>query len=712
MEGKMGISAISSAAIRATPFVAKPKNVVDVRMNVNSLHDVFTQHLISEAESNGSVAIIAQGMGTRGACLAVSDAKGNVRNVTDPLGLAQHMKKKGLERITLELKGAPYIRWNCLDKVFLALLSNGGFTKVSGVEVFQLDDFFVDDAIKGLPVMDNITYSFNEKLIRGSIPVQKLSLDAFVNRLRRYHDTDELKAYYLQNCLGDNRDEFINAVMGVIKELLSSRDGFDAALTICKGLYELDISDNTNIWIIKVMMKNASIFIERNIDRSLKIWRTLYENNFDISNRFPGEADQKTITVLTMMDLASKQFSVDPQKACKIWGAVYDLEQSRGQHLLVVKTMCFTASEIFTRDIDAALTILRSVVTFTGIPEDVVSRIVSQTMIDSMLLIPENTESAVKFLKFLYEVDLQPVRRVDIITALFNKASQIMNFRPNEAVRLLEAVLELEPTSDNQLNALSIMYEISELPDNKETYFSYALWTEMLKLNVPEREKFKVIATIFNRAYSSEEERKLLYKYFANTVSGLDPDTYLRIMSGLTYFNHDYEGVIKMIDESGTDNPAVLGLKADALRKMWRHDEAIALCSAIIERCSAMVAPGFNDSQSLLTAYCCRGYSLIEKSRITAPEKQATIRGNAISDFEHAIKAAEKFDFPIPPRAYSGIAFAYKLAGNVQKAQEFYKKAIELDSDNEKANRALLSINNWNGINDGGANLNGSNGHS
>ena len=83
------------------------------------------------------------------------------------------------------------------------------------------------------------------------------------------------------------------------------------------------------------------------------------------------------------------------------------------------------------------------------------------------------------------------------------------------------------------------------------------------------------------------------------------------------------------------------------------------------------------------------GYCNLEMSRGYIDPKRSLLLSRALTDFKKAVEIAKKFDYPCPPRAHTGLGYAYELLGKEAEAKRAFQKALEVDKDNIKALQRL-----------------------
>ncbi len=149
------------------------------------------------------------------------------------------------------------------------------------------------------------------------------------------------------------------------------------------------------------------------------------------------------------------------------------------------------------------------------------------------------------------------------------------------------------------------------------------------------------------------------------------------VRTALLYYLDDFAAVVATVDAHRAPTDDLLALRADALRKLHRYDEATAVCDRLLGR----VGPADPEAcDARVSALCCRGYCWLERGRAD-PEYLP----KALADLEAALTEAEQADLPLPPRAYTGLGYALRLLGRPADAEAAFARAVAVDHDNTKA---------------------------
>lgn len=160
---------------------------------------------------------------------------------------------------------------------------------------------------------------------------------------------------------------------------------------------------------------------------------------------------------------------------------------------------------------------------------------------------------------------------------------------------------------------------------------------------------------------------------------GVDPELAAEWRVGWTQAAGDHSRVLELTD--GAAAPALRALRAEALRKLQRYDEAEALSVALVAELTGdpRVAAAIN-----------LAYVGLERAK-AAGDGEA-----AVAAFTAARGVIEAEAVEAPPRFWTGIGYAYRLARREADALAAFRRAAEVDADNRKAREALA-------VEDGGA---------
>ena len=626
----MGVSAISNKQIKALnlrPVAAA--NMVKTRENIRALWDVFTAHIFEEVSTRGKCSLVAVKSGDSFQLFLEDADSKRIGGIADPLKIADRMLEKGIAKIEFLETVDTFCSASSVEKVLLAVLSNG-FAPYHETGVFVLDDYFVDKAQNGLPLLSGVDYRLAEttpisvdefrSVVQGSS-----SAEAIIGILHRQVIPHYPKAELLP---------FIMTLMTKARWFFESeKKDIDSANIIRVAVYKLDFSERQNRTVIKTMMGVANTLNEKDIDSAIKTWNAVYE-------LIPEE--EKPIVIRTMMDVANKFSNASLSKesrninsAVKIWTAVYELGSENDKHRVIL-TMMNVANILNEKDID----------------------------------------SAIKIWKAVYELRPEEAKQIVILT-MMDVANKLNEEDVNSAIKIWKAVYELIPEEEKPI-VIRTMMDVANKLNKKDVDSAIKIWKAVYELG-SEEDKQRAILTIMNVASQNRPFCEQAIGVFEN-----DPSDYfkIRILAELYYHAGKFQDTINLVDSSGRNGPNILSQKADALRKMRRYNEAIKLSSQIIIDYTDKSPLTAEEARGLINALCCRGYCYHEgNGNNGAPHNPQ----QAIGDFIEAIRVAKKNNSPIPPRAYSGLGYVYDCQGKKPEAQAAFAQALKLDPGNVKA---------------------------
>jgi|GEM_PF-5000069 len=170
---------------------------------------------------------------------------------------------------------------------------------------------------------------------------------------------------------------------------------------------------------------------------------------------------------------------------------------------------------------------------------------------------------------------------------------------------------------------------------------------------------------------------------------GLNPSFHARAVGGLLYYDRDYPGVINFVDSFKRPTAPLLALKAEALRKQQKPDQAIKISNRLLKRFSGRTDLSASEARVVVDSLCCRGYCRTEKGK--ASNNQRTL-SRAVADFNLAIRKSKQFNLPVPPRSYTGLSRAYELQGEHEKAVIAAQKALQIDHNSKKALKDIARL--------------------
>ncbi len=353
----MGISRVSVNIKSVNSNIAglglakcNPRDVASVRSSVNRLWGPMTS-LIHEQAANGhrcSLNAEPCGLGLR------IDGK-NLGTLRDPLGLARSMISAGISGLDFFPDQQGIARAGHLEKTMVALLS-GGFKPVetSTVTVHVLDDLFVDEAQKGLPVSPNISYIVAEK------PSSVLTSTA-----PRYIDCE------CKKLMAASR-KYISPDMPI--EL---RD-VDSAIGIWSNILDIDTSFSQKTRIISTVCHIARQIYDleapmalRDMPNVIRLWN-FAKQVIDTDERLAGEAERLRKAMMDMTDKCSLAEAPasdrDIDSSIMIYRAVISMWDREDHRRRALFSMVNKAGEITSfnipfeeRDFEGALKIWRAI---------------------------------------------------------------------------------------------------------------------------------------------------------------------------------------------------------------------------------------------------------------------------------------------------------------------------------------------------------------
>jgi hypothetical protein len=470
-----------------------------------------------------------------------------------------------------------------------------------------------------------------------------------------------------------------NRVVATMRKVARDRGNTDlppkyrdtaSSVRIYEAIYGLDLSREEKKSVIRTMMSIANLLTQvsrpdtMDVDSAILLWRAVHGLH--------ASADDDLQVVRTMMDVANRltdlrtpEGVIDLDAAIRIWKAVADLAEPGDDRERVVRTMMALAG--FLTDIDAPSRArdpagaVRVWLAVHDLATDDEERLhIVKTMMDVANKLTDTTgagaemdaDGAMIIWRGIAAMSLLPADREQVVLT----AMVVAGLRVGD-------VAVHEPEAPHLLDALK-------------------LWAMAFDLSATEAGCLRTIKTILAILGRSAAASALAAKLLDGHVDDF-PDRVFRlpVRAGLLYYACDYAGVVALARAERDPLWAVAALAADALRKQSRLDEAIAACDGLLGKRRA--TRDLADADAQVSALCCRGYCMLEKGR----EDPAKL-DEALADFEAAVRAAEKADLPIPPRAFTGAGYVLRLQGREAEAQAAFERALELDGDNAKAREA------------------------
>ena len=292
----------------------------------------------------------------------------------------------------------------------------------------------------------------------------------------------------------------------------------------------------------------------------------------------------------------------------------------------------------------------------------------------------------------VFSLDYSPEQNRSVIKIMMEHANMLTDSTGPESERDVVSAIHSWKTvygfglEDENKRILRTMMDIANIfstdpliKNRINIFISAKIWLALYSLAPPDDQQ-RVIFTIMNVANKN--------KYFALQIidilskEDLDPYFKARALAELYYHADDFPSVINQVDTCRRTEPDIIIQKAEALRKLWRHPEAISLSTEIISQYVGRKSRTLQQSRGLVNAFCCRGYSYLEMAKNgDSPESF----DSALTDFQTSIIIAEADHSIIPPRAYDGLGYIYERTGKNELAREAFEQALKIDKDNEKA---------------------------
>ena len=681
------------------------------------LWDAFTRHLFEEMASNGSSAIVARPAG-RQAQLFVEDAAGrSLGAFRDPLGIAQAMLGLGIERIEFT-DGEPCgcTAASIEDTLRAALL--GGYEPVPDTTQHVLAGRFVDAVTgPGLPDLPGVYHVIDPALAERE--TGEIELSEFRDRVRSARSANDvlnlLRTRVLPHVESYQRRPFLSALMRRARRFNEMADDPDSAIELWSEVARSSATPDEQLGAIKVMMnvakKRANVDLpaeERDVPSAIAIYlavlaldhspeqnRTVVLTLMYIANRLtqvsgprdrldvetaltlwtlahrhdpdPGSRDQ---TVRTMMDVANKLAdtrslgaNVDVESAIAIWCAVHGLEVDSGEREHVRRTMMDRANDLADLDgpgstgVGAALLLWKAVHDLqAGDPDD-------QLLVVKTMMAAANRR-----------VDLeQPTAALDVDTA----------------IRIWTAVSEISELDADRQRAIRTMMALAgrlAAGGSAATAVKSALqlWDAAYRCGASGEDRLRVIKTVLDIGSSTPPfRREAALALDGRDAGGLAPRFRDPAHAGLLYYLEDYAAVIRFVDGLRPPEPSLTALKADALRKLGRLDQALQVATQVIQEVEGDQDAGPEEWDAVVSALCCRGYCHLEKGR--AGEDTLD---EAIEALQRAVDVANEAGIPAQPRIFTGLGYVCRLLGREQEAERAFAQALQVDGDNRKAQEA------------------------
>lgn len=173
-----------------------------------------------------------------------------------------------------------------------------------------------------------------------------------------------------------------------------------------------------------------------------------------------------------------------------------------------------------------------------------------------------------------------------------------------------------------------------------------------------------IVRTIMNVAQRHPGVRPVFIATAVRVSSGTWIEQYL--LADLYYADGQYDQVITQVDSGSLAHPALDCIKADALRKQGKYDQADDLCQDIVGKTREAAEHWLEVSN--INARVCLGYVRLEQGRLS----------EAADIF---LQLTEQR----PQRALMGLAYVKQRQGDQQTALSLAKQVLDVDADNQKA---------------------------
>ena len=255
------------------------RDVTAVRRSITQLWRPFTMRICDQLRSEDCHSLALEARNTTALTLGINDQW--LGEVKDPLKIAPAMTARGLEQVAF----FPDSRGNVLDwtveKTLLAILT-GGFMeiRVGKGKVYCLDDIFVDEAIKGLPVMDGVAYKFADSDV-GIPDNNAAKLEAFSRNARTSSSADWIlrEARQLMQQHSDDVRNILSARAGLFAGVnYSSNRDVPSAIKIWEFLTAANPYNivRVQIHLARKLFPADGLRDNRNFDDALMVWNSAH----------------------------------------------------------------------------------------------------------------------------------------------------------------------------------------------------------------------------------------------------------------------------------------------------------------------------------------------------------------------------------------------------------------------------------------------------
>ena len=138
--------------------------------------------------------------------------------------------------------------------------------------------------------------------------------------------------------------------------------------------------------------------------------------------------------------------------------------------------------------------------------------------------------------------------------------------------------------------------------------FAMKLYAAAWRVSNDEIDRLRVVKTVLDIMHRTAER----LGQARSAVEALPLERFrTSVQAGLAYYAEDHAAVFAA--PSSPQTPDVQALKADALRKLRRYDEAVRAATTVLHEGKENRTPVLQDAR--VSALCCRGYCHLERGR-------------------------------------------------------------------------------------------------
>ena len=443
-----------------------------------------------------------------------------------------------------------------------------------------------------------------------------------------------------------------------------------SAIAIYEAVLALDHSPEQNRTVLLTMMDVAKRLTllsgprERlDVDSAVSMWTT--------AHRHDPVPESRERTVRSMMEIANKLADtrspgavIDIEAAIAIWRAVYGLDVVDEERDRVRNTMMERADDLADPD--------------GPCPMDVAAALLVWAAVHGLLI--DDAEDRLVVVKTMMAA---ANRRIDL-------SGPRAGMDLDTVFRIWTEICEISDLDDDRARVIRTAMKLASkfVGDGTEAAAvppALRLWDAAYRFAASGEDRLRVIKTVLDigsgeRAFCREAASALEDRW----ARRLDPRFGALARAGLLYYLEDYGAVVAFVDGLRAPEPALTALKADALRKLGRLDDALQMVGKVIQAVGDHVDWGPEEMDAVVSALCCRGYCLLEKGR--AGEETL---GEAIEALNRAAVVAVEAGIPVQPRIFTGLGYVHRLLGREEEAERAFARALDVDEDNRKAREAV-----------------------